>query len=358
MITPASVTVSRRRLDGGERKVLLADLERRRISPSMLDAIPPAGRHFQLVRALGPGGELLGVTSLMSVPPFVSVKQLLGEGNHVGWDTSVYYAGGVDRPQVAAAILEAMARRSFFYAVFFGRVDDDIRAALMLIRHRLFETDYRLGRIDTTRFDDGSEFLAAHKRLRRHLRDHARSGGVVHVREGPVDPALAREFSRLVLSTYRHHGGIGRWQFREYANRVCRAFFTTCEDAVHIYTTAGGTPTGLQTFVRHADRLELSEGGFDRSSTNHDYEAIIAESVAYAVRTGLSSIGFGGIWNAGKDRYTDREDREPIQLLQIYARRWQHRLFGDRLSAWAFRTYFGGRFEGASGEVRLVSSSV
>lgn len=321
----------------------------------MLDVIPPAGRHFQLLRAVGPDGGLLGATSLMSVPPFVSIKQLLGEGNHVGWDSSFYYAPNADRTAVAAALLRAMARRSFYYAMFFGRIDEDVRAALPLVRHRLLETDYRLGRIDCTRFDDAGGFLAEHKRLRRHLRDHANAGGQVHVAEGPVDGDLADAFAGLVLRTYRHHGGIGRWQFRDYAFGACHAFFGNCMDAVHIYTTNAGRVTGVQSFVRHPDRLELSEGGFDRSLTHHDYEAVIAESVAYAVRNGLASVGYGGIWNVGKDRYTDRVDREPIHLLQVYASAWQYRLVGDRLSAWAFRRYFGGRFQGASGEVRVVS---
>jgi hypothetical protein len=354
-VGPERVTVSRRPLHERERSTLLPDLEERGFSPSMLDIIPPAGRHFQLLRAIGPDGGLLGATSLMSVRPFVSIKQLLGEGNHVGWDSSIYYSQNADRTAVTVALLRAMARRSFYYAMYFGRIDEDIRAALPFVRHRLFESEYRLGRIDCSQFDDAGDFLAGHKRLRRHLRDHAGAGGEVHVAEGPVPGALADAFSRLVLTTYRHHGGIGRWQFREYAFGACHAFFANCIDAVHIYTTNAGKVTGLQSFIRHPDRLELSEGGFDRSVTRHDYEVIIAESVAYAVRNGLDSVGYGGIWNAGKDRYTDRAGREPIHLLQVYANRWQYRLAGDRLSAWAFGRYFGGRFGGATGTVRLIS---
>lgn len=352
---PIRVTASHRPLDGSERAALRTDLQARQISLAMLDVIPPEGRNFQLLRALGPDGELLGVTSLMSVPPVVSVKQLLGEGNHVGWDSSIYCAENADRAEVAAALLQAMARRSLYYAMFFGRVDDDIRAALPRVRHRLLETDYVIGGIDCTGFADPADFLAQHKRLRRHLREHARAGGTIHTVTGPVGADLGRQFAGLVLATYRHHGGIGRWQFHQYAHRTCYRFFTTCADGVHIYATNGGRVTGVQSFLRHPDRLELSEGGFDRSATHHDYEAIIADSVAYAVRTGLSRVGYGGIWNAGKDRYTDRAGREPIHLLQVYAHPWQYRLAGERLSAWAFRQYFGGRFAGASGEVRLVS---
>ena len=350
------VDVSRRRLHDRERALLMPDLEARGIAPSMLDVLPPDGRFFQLLRATDRRGRLLGVTSLMSFPPFVSIKQLLGEGNHVGWDTSIYYTERADRPKVAAALLNAMARRSMYYAMYFGRIDDDIRAALPLVRHRLLETDYRLGEIDCRRYSTVDDFLALHKRLRRHLRNHAKAGGTVHVRRGPVEPDLARHFSELVLATYRHHGGMGRWLFNDYARRACGDFFNTCQDAVHIFTEGDGVVTGLQSFVQHSDRLELSEGGFDRSTnTHHAYEAIIAESVAHAVAHGLEAVGYGGIWNPAKDRYCDSENRGKVYLLQLYGNALQYRLAGDRLSRWAFKVYFGGRFAGASGETVVVS---
>lgn len=336
--------------------MLAPGLAERGIASGMLDILPPAGRHFQLLRAADAGGNLMGITSLMSLRPFVSIKQNLGEGNHVGWDTSMYLRPGVDRPRVIAALLDSMAARSFYGAMYFGRIDEDVRAALPMVRHRLLETDYELGQIDCSTFSDPSDFLARHKRLRRHVRDHAKAGGSVHVHEGPVDRATARRFSELVHATYRHHGGIGRWQFREYAYDVCGNFFTTCSDAVHIYTRRDEVITGLQSFVRHGDRLELSEGGFFRTSNNHHaYEVIIAESVAQAVRNGLSAVGFGGIWNAGKDRYCDKEDRGKVYLLLIYRTRLQYRTSSDRLTQWAFRRYFGGRFDGASAESTIVS---
>ncbi len=353
---PARVIVSAEHLRPDERLALEPDLLERGIAPSMLDVIPPAGRFFQLLRAVDNHGDLLGVTSLMSVRPFLSIKQLLGEGNHVGWDTTIYYAQHANRPEVAAALLNAMARRSLYYAIYFGRIDDDVRAALPLVRHRLLETDYRLGHIDCTGYATADDFLALHKRLRRNLRDHNKAGGTVHVREGPVEPDLATRFSDLVLTTYRHHGGMGRWQFKEYAHRVCGTFFANCQDAVHIYTQIGDSITGLQSFVRHRDRLELSEGGFDRSrDTHHAYEAIIAESVNFATSNGLSFVGYGGIWNHAKDRYTDREPRGKIYLLQLYSNGLKYRLAGDRLSRWGFKAYFGGRFAGATGATTIVS---
>jgi hypothetical protein len=353
---PITVEVSRRPLHDRERAILLPDLERRGIAAGLLDVLPPDGRFFQLLRALDGNGRLLGVTSLMSFRPFVAIKQLLGEGNHVGWDTSMYFASDVDRPSVAGALLRAIAARSMYFAMYFGHIDDDVRAALPTVRHRLLQTDYEIGEIDCRALASGDEYLAGHKRLRRNIRSHGKAGGEVHVVEGPVRADLARRFSDLVYSTYRHHGGVGRWQFREYAYRTCGSFFRNCEDAVHIYSSNGDRLTGLQSFVRHHNRLELSEGGFDRSRDNHHaYEAIIAGSVAYAARRGLDAVGFGGIWNPAKDRYTDQDHRTPVYLLQLYPGDIQYRLFGDRISAWGFKTYFGGRFGGASGETVVVS---
>ena len=74
------VLASRRPFHDRERSILLPDLESRGIAPAMLDILPPAGRAFQLLRAVASDGELLGSMSLMSLPPFVSIKQLLGEG--------------------------------------------------------------------------------------------------------------------------------------------------------------------------------------------------------------------------------------------------------------------------------------
>ena len=358
MTAAIHVDVSQRALSDAERRLLVPDLQARDISASMLDLLPPAGRYFQILRAVGGNGQLLGVTSLMSVRPFVSIKQMLGEGNHVGWDTSIYFAPDVDQVQVAGAILRSMAGRSMFYAMYFGQIDDHIRAALPTVRHRLLRTDYEMGHIDCRPLASETDFLAVHKRLRRNIRHHEKSGARVHVVEGPVGPELADGFSELVLSTYRHHGGVGQWKFREYAQTTCGAFFRKCQDAVHIYTTAAdGRLTGVQSFIRHPNRLELSEGGFDRTGTDnhHAYEAIIVQSVAYAIARGLEAVGYGGIWNHTKDRYTEKADRPPVYLLQLYPSTGRFRLFGDRYSAWAFRTYFGGRFAGATGSTTIES---
>ena len=51
----------------------------------------------------------------------------------------------------------------------------------------------------------------------------------------------------------------------------------------------------------------------------------------------------------------EKTGREPVYLLQLYPSTLQYRLFGDELSAWGFRKYFGGRFAGASAETTIES---
>jgi len=99
-----TVEVSRRPLHDRERAILLPDLNQRGIATGMLDVLPPDGRFFQLLRAHDQNGDLRGVTSLMSFRPFVSIKQYLAEGNHVGWDTSMYYAPPGSKPTHCADV--------------------------------------------------------------------------------------------------------------------------------------------------------------------------------------------------------------------------------------------------------------
>lgn len=356
MNSAVRVEASKRPLTSEEIELLAPDLERRGLSPALLEVLPPRGRGFRLLRAFDSSQRFLGATVLMSVRPFVSIKQMLGEGNHVGWDVPFFLVPGVDRGLVTAAMLQAAAAHSMYYGIYFGRMDDDVAAALPHLRHRLLETDYRLGHIDTSHLSGPGDFGAGHKRLRRHLRDHERAGGQITVVEGPLDEARVAAFARCILSTYRHHGGWGRWLFGNYARRACPEFLRRCRDAVHVYSTVDGEIHGCQSYVRHHRRLELSEGGFLRDRDNHHaYEAIIDASVAYAAAHGLDSVGYGGIWNPAKDRYCEPQPRPPVHMLAVYRWGWQYRLFSDRVTAFAFRRAFGGLFSGGTGASRIVS---
>ena len=353
------VEVSQTPLTAEEKTQLAGDLERRNLSVGLLDVLPPKGRMCYLLRAYEQEQQLLAVTVALNVFPFVALKNMLGEGNHVGWDISFYFAPDAPRTDAIAALLNRLASLCFYYGTYFGVVDDDLLAALPKVKHRLFLTDYRAGAISTHQLQSKDDYLKKHKRLRRHLRGFSKAGGTIHIHEGPVDAQLAESFSRCVDSTYRYHGRrFPLNPFRQYASQTCPPFFLTCQDAVHIYAEIDNRIVGCQSFVVHPERLELSEGGFMRGRKNyHAYEAIIVASISYAIDRGLDSVSYGGIWNHTKDRYTDKEDRAPIYVLATYNKGWKYSLFGEWFVRNTILRGISFQFRGGGSVFQLSSSS-
>lgn len=353
------VDVSQTPLTETEKALLAADLERRNISVGLLDVLPPKGRMFRLLRAYDQDEQLLAVTVALNVFPFVALKNMLGEGNHVGWDISFYFAPDAPRADAIAALLHRLASLCIYYGTYFGVVDKDMLAALPKVKHRLFLTDYRAGEISTDGLLSKDDYLKKHKRLRRHLKEFGKAGGKIHIHEGQVDAQLAEAFSKCVASTYKYHGR--RFPinpFGRYAKETCAHFFMNCQDAVHIYAEFDGKVAGCQSYVVHPDRLELSEGGFLRDRNNHHaYEAIIVASIGYAIDHGLDSVSYGGIWNHTKDRYTDKEERAPIYVLAAYNKSWKYSLFGERFVRNTILRGISFQFRGGGTNFRLVSSS-
>ena len=353
------VDVSQTPLTEAEKALLAADLKRRNLSVRLLDVLPPKGRMFRLLRAYDQDRQLLAVTVALNVFPFVALKNMLGEGNHVGWDISFYFAPDAPRADAIAALLNRLASLCIFYGIYFGVVDENMLAALPKVKHRLFLTDYKAGAISTRQLQCKDDYLKRHKRLRRHLRVFGKAGGTIHIQEGPVDAQLAAAFSKCVDSTYKYHGRkIPLNPFRQYASETCPPFFMSCQDAVHIYAGIEGNVVGCQSFIIHPNRLELSEGGFLRNRKNyHAYEAIIVASIGYAIDHGLDSVSYGGIWNHTKDRYTDKEDRTPIYVLATYDKDWKHSLFGERFVRNTILRGISFQFRGGGSDFQLVSSS-
>jgi hypothetical protein len=351
------VEVSQTPLSNEEKAILAKDLGRRNLSVGLLDVLPPRGKMFHLLRAYDQERQLLAVTVALNVYPFVALKNMLGEGNHVGWDISFYFALDAPRAEAIAALLNRLASLCVFYGIYFGIVDEDIVAALPKVKHRLFLTDYKAGAISTHRLRSKDDYLKKHKRLRRHLKDFAKADGSIHIHEGPVSTQLSDAFSQCVASTYKYHGRrFPLNPFRRYALETCPPFFMTCRDAVHIYAEIDGEIVGCQSFIIHPDRLELSEGGFLRDRKNyHAYESIMVASIDYAIEHGLDRVSFGGIWNHTKDRYTDKEDRTPIYVLAAYDKGWKYSLFGERFVRYTILRGISFQFRGGGSEFQLVS---
>lgn len=353
------VEVSQTPLTEEEKALLVGDLKRRNLSVGLLDVLPPKGKMFYLLRAYDQEKQLLAVTVALNVFPFVALKNMLGEGNHVGWDITFYFTPDAPRTEAIAALLNKLASLCLFYGIYFGVVNEDMLAALPKVKHRLFLTDYRAGATSTQQLQTVDDYLKKHKRLRRHLSVFGKAGGTIRIHEGPVDAQLAEAFSRCVDSTYQYHGR--RFPinpFRQYASETCSPFFTTCQDAVHIYAEIDGEIIGCQSFIVHPDRLELSEGGFLRNRKNyHAYEAIMVASISNAIDHGLDRVSFGGIWNHTKDRYTDKEDRTLIYVLATYDKGWKYSLFGEWFVRNTILRGISFQFRGGGSDFRLVSST-
>ena len=353
------VDVSQTPLTKAEKALLAVDLERRDLSIRLLDVLPPKGRIFRLLRAYDQDRQLLAITVVLNIFPFVALKNMLGEGNHVGWDISFYFTPNAPRADAIAALLNKLGALCFYYGTYFGVVDKDLLAALPKVKHRLFLTDYKAGTISTHQLQSKDDYLKKHKRLRRHLRQFSKAGGTIHMHEGPVDAQLAEAFSKCVASTYKYHGR--RFPinpFRRYATETCTPFFMNCQDAVHIYAEIDGKVAGCQSYVVHPNRLELSEGGFLRDRNNyHAYEAIIVASIGYATDHDLAEVSYGGVWNHTKDRYTDREDRAPIYALAMYDKGWKYSLFGEWFVRNTILRGISFQFRGGGSDFQLVSAT-
>ena len=78
-----------------------------------------------------------------------------------------------------------------------------------------------------------------------------------------------------------------------YAGQV-RNFLVSFPEAVHLYATLGSRVVGVQSFIRHARHLELTEGGFfSAEKTYHAYENIMVASVRYARQHGFERVSYG-----------------------------------------------------------------
>jgi hypothetical protein len=151
--------VSQAALTEEEKALLAVDLRRRNLSVGLLDVLPPKGRMFYLLRAYDEEKRLLAVTVALNVFPFVALKNMLGEGNHLGWDVSFYFAPGAPRIDAIAALLNRLGSLCVFYGIYFGMVDEDMMAALPKVKHRLILTDYQAGAIATHQLQSKDDYL-------------------------------------------------------------------------------------------------------------------------------------------------------------------------------------------------------
>ncbi len=304
-----------------EKAVLRPCLERRGLNPALLDIITNIPHRTRLVKARSESGDLLGLTSIL-LTPAIFMKHCFGQGNHIGSNSTFYFADTAPRGEVLTAIFRALtALRPFGYYI--GFIDDDlagdIRSALSGVPHIVAEKIMEAGSISTRDPSAERNLFRHHRHLVRQVHRFRNKEGTIHIHEGPVGAALADDFVSCCLASYRRNihpvKGIDIDRYGEHL----REFLTSFPDTVTIYAKLQDRIVGAQSFIRHRHHLELTEGGF-MSQSYHAYENIIVSSVRYAVENGLDRVSYGLILNRPKDRLMDSDTRDPVFLVMFFER--------------------------------------
>ncbi len=303
-------------LTAEEKKPFLPDLAARGLSPVMLDIMPNIPHRTSIVRVYTDDGKLAGLSSVI-LTPNLFMKHCYGQGNHIGTNNTFFFAQVADRAAVLKAILTKLLemRPSGHYV---GLIDDelaeDFASVLGRVPHVVADKVMQAGSIATR---GGAErLLKEHAHLSRQLNRFRNHGGAVRVIEGMVEETLARSFVACCLDSYRKNTHPGMPIDVECYSEHVLKFLTSTSGLVHIYASLSGQVVGVQSFIRHARHLELTEGGF-LSQTMHAYENIIVESVRWALAQGLERVSYGLILNPNKERLTDADTRKPVYLIMF-----------------------------------------
>ncbi len=306
-------------LTADEKAVLAPGLHQRGLTTGLLDIMTNIAHRTCIVKARSATGELLGLTSFLSTRA-IYMKHCFGEGNHIGTNNTFFFAGAAHRGDVISAIFKRLTRyRRFGYYV--GLIDDafgdDFRCALKTVPHVVAHRVMETGCIAAAGAQE--RLFKNHAHLSRQVHRFANKGGTIHVHEGVVDEELAEAFVRCCMESYdRHAHPVKRIDVQGYAGHV-RRFLMSFPGMVHLYAKLEGRVVGVQSFVRHARHLELTEGGFLSSMpTYHAYENIIVASARYAEQQGLANVSYGLITNRAKDRLMDRAGRKPIFFIMFF----------------------------------------
>lgn len=305
-------------LTSEEKFALSPCLHRRGLNLDMLDIITNIPGRTRIVKVKSNSGELLGLTSVL-LTPSIFMKHCFGQGNHIGTNNTVFFAGEHNNTRVLSSMFKKLIelRPSGLYI---GIVDDDIaedfRHALCEVPHVIADRVMETGSISTEGPEAVHSLFEEHRHLSRQVHRFANRGGTIHIHEGPAKEELADTFVSCCLSSYQKniHPGVSI-DVDAYGEHV-RNFITNFPSAVYIYARLNDRIVGVQIFIRHERHLELTEGGF-LSQTYHAYENIIVASVRYAAEHGLVRVSYGLILNQAKNRLMDKDTRKPVFLVMF-----------------------------------------
>ncbi len=165
---------------------------------------------------------------------------------------------------------------------------------------------------DATSYTEISEYLAAHRSLRKNL-SRRKSRITTEVRRGALSTEEQEQLQRCVACSV---------EYSRVAN-PCQEFFerhifdtevVTSDKYVHILVRVDGVIAGFHIFQVSGSSLGGVLGGFNREYTRNNflYERVIVASLDYAIEHGLSRVQYSLVDNLTKSRLVDL--REPCEL--------------------------------------------
>jgi hypothetical protein len=162
---------------------------------------------------------------------------------------------------------------------------------------------------DVTRYEDISQYLAAHRSLRRNLarrKDRVKT----EIMPGPVSATDRAQVKTCVECS----AGLSK------VNNPCQRFFEehifdtdvfNSDKYVHIRVRVDGVVAGFHIFQVCGTHMGGVLGGFNREHTRNNfvYERVIVASLQYAIERGLTNVHYSLVDNRTKQRLVP--SREP-----------------------------------------------
>jgi hypothetical protein len=152
-------------------------------------------------------------------------------------------------------------------------------------------------------YNTTEDYIAQHKNIRKKIKKYRKTGGIIDIVSGKVDPSDRAEIKKCVESTAEK--SVFKLPFQENYAKMCQAAASIeNKNIVHFICRIKNQFTGYHTFIRLNHQIRCINGAFNRNlpTTNHAYENMILEVVAYCIQHDISTIYFGPVLNETKRR--------------------------------------------------------
>lgn len=171
------------------------------------------------------------------------------------------------------------------------------------------------------RLDEGwrvDAFLDRRGSLRRKLNKFRNKGGTVEILRGAMPPGVLAE----AMACYATLKPLALLPFQDNYVPMSAATASVASDRlVHVVCRLDGALAGYHSFVLSGHSMHCLSGAFDRTrhSTFHAYEALIVESLRFAIEQGVRDIDYGAVLNETKARMMGAFSRTELRIYSRFA---------------------------------------